>query len=159
MILLYYINKQQQEHHHHSIVALSRTDFCLHFLVMKSSQVFVESNSWSYEKTHNPSCDTSTDVMYLTIFKVIKVSVDECLETVYCGKLRGTAPLTKVTKNGFEILVGQVVFKLWIKIFKMFFFFFSSITQEPLGLPKFDASLEFLGQFIKRCIYHFSNRC
>ena len=31
-------------------------------------------------------------------------------------------------------LVGQAVFKLWIKIVRMFFGF---ITPEPLGLPKF----------------------
>ena len=31
------------------------------------------------------------------------------------------------------ILVGQAVFKLWIKIVKMLF---GSITQEPLGLLK-----------------------
>ena len=37
-------------------------------------------------------------------------------------------------KNGIEILVGQMVFKLWIKTFKMLF---GSITQESLGLLKF----------------------
>ena len=36
--------------------------------------------------------------------------------------------------NGIEILVGQAVFKLWIKTVKMMF---GSITQEPPGLPKF----------------------
>ena len=42
--------------------------------------------------------------------------------------------LSKELKNGIEILVGQVFFKLWIKTVKMMF---GSITQEPLGLPKF----------------------
>ena len=41
--------------------------------------------------------------------------------------------LFKELKNGIKILVGQAVFKLWIKTVKMF----GSITQEPLGLPKF----------------------
>ena len=40
----------------------------------------------------------------------------------------------KEFKNGTEILAGQAVFKLWIKTVKMLF---GSITQEPLGLPKF----------------------
>ena len=38
------------------------------------------------------------------------------------------------SKNDIEILVGQAVFKLWIKTVKMLF---GSIIQEPLGLPKF----------------------
>ena len=38
------------------------------------------------------------------------------------------------TKNGNEILVDQVVYRLWIKTVKMLFW---SITQEPLGLLKF----------------------
>ena len=38
----------------------------------------------------------------------------------------------KELKNGIEILVGQAVFKLYIKTVKMMF---RSITQEPLGLP------------------------
>ena len=42
--------------------------------------------------------------------------------------------LFKELKNGIEILVGQAVFKLWIKTVKILF---GSITQEPLGLPKF----------------------
>ena len=42
--------------------------------------------------------------------------------------------LSKELKNGIEILEGQAVFKLWIKIVKMLF---GSIIQEPLGLPKF----------------------
>ena len=37
-------------------------------------------------------------------------------------------------KNGTEILVGQAVLKFWIKTVKMLF---ESVTQEPLGLPKF----------------------
>ena len=37
-------------------------------------------------------------------------------------------------KNGIEILVGQAVFKLWIKTVKVMF---GSITQDPLGLSKF----------------------
>ena len=42
--------------------------------------------------------------------------------------------LFKELKNGIEILVGQVVFNLWIKTVKMLF---GSITQDPLDLPKF----------------------
>ena len=41
--------------------------------------------------------------------------------------------LFKELRNGIEILVGQVVFKLWIKTVKMLF---GSITLKPLGLPK-----------------------
>ena len=40
---------------------------------------------------------------------------------------------SKELENGIEILVGQVVFKLWIKTFKMLF---GSINQEPLGVLK-----------------------
>ena len=54
-------------------------------------------------------------------------------------------------KNGIEILVGQAVFKLWIKTFKMLF---GSITQEPLGLPNFHAIFEFLGQLTAGCIHN-----
>ena len=42
--------------------------------------------------------------------------------------------LFKELKNDFEILVDQVIFKLWIKTIKMLF---GSISQEQLGLPKF----------------------
>ena len=42
--------------------------------------------------------------------------------------------LSKELKNGIEILIGQAVSELWIKTVKMLF---GSITQEPLGLPKF----------------------
>ena len=38
-------------------------------------------------------------------------------------------------KNGVEILVGQAVCKIWIKTVKIMFW---SITQEPLGLLKFE---------------------
>ena len=41
--------------------------------------------------------------------------------------------LFKEFKIDVEILVGQAVCKLWIKIAKMML---ESITQEPLGLPK-----------------------
>ena len=41
--------------------------------------------------------------------------------------------LFKELKNGIEILVGQAVYKLSIKTFKILF---GSITQEPLGLLK-----------------------
>ena len=57
--------------------------------------------------------------------------------------------LPKKLKNGIEILVGQAVFKLWIKTVKMLF---GSITQEPLGLPNFHAIFEFLGQLTAGCI-------
>ena len=45
-----------------------------------------------------------------------------------------TSKLSKELENGIEILVGQTVFKLWIKAVKVLF---ESITQEPLVLPKF----------------------
>ena len=51
--------------------------------------------------------------------------------------LKNNAPYTKFSKeleNGFEILVGQAVFKLWIKTDKKLF---ESIAQEPLDLSKF----------------------
>ena len=38
------------------------------------------------------------------------------------------------TKNGIEIMIGQMIFKLWIKTVKILFW---SITQEPLGLLEF----------------------
>ena len=60
--------------------------------------------------------------------------------------------LSKELKNGIGILVGQVVFKLWIKTFKMLF---GSLTQEPLGLLKFWCYFEFFGQFTIRCIHYF----
>ena len=59
--------------------------------------------------------------------------------------------LPKKLKNGIEILVGQAVFKLWIKTVKMLF---GSITQEPLGLPNFHAIFEFLGQLTAGCIHY-----
>ena len=63
--------------------------------------------------------------------------------------------LSKELKNGIEILVGQVVYKLWINIFNLFF---GSITQEPLDLLNVDAIFEFLGQFTTRCIHYISKR-
>ena len=45
-----------------------------------------------------------------------------------------TSKLSKELENGIEILVGQTVFKLWIKAVKVLF---ESITQEPLVLHKF----------------------
>ena len=42
-------------------------------------------------------------------------------------------PIVQETQNGIEILVDQVVFKLWIKTVKTLFW---TITQEPLGLLK-----------------------
>ena len=59
--------------------------------------------------------------------------------------------LPKKLKNGIEILVGQAVFKLWIKTVKMLF---GSITQESLGLPNFYAIFEFLGQLPVGCIHY-----
>ena len=46
--------------------------------------------------------------------------------------------LFKEFKMALKFLVSQAVFKLWIKTVKMLF---GSITQEPLGLPIFDAIL------------------
>ena len=52
-------------------------------------------------------------------------------------------------KNGIEILVGQAIFKLWIKTVKLMLW---SITH---GLLRY-AICEFLGQFTIRCICYFS---
>ena len=64
--------------------------------------------------------------------------------------------LPQKLKNGIEILVRQAVFKLWIKTVKMLF---GSITQEPLGLPNFYATFEFLGQLTVGCIHYLLKRC
>ena len=48
-------------------------------------------------------------------------------------------------KNGIEILVGQVVFKLWFKTVKIMFW---SITQEQIGLLKFNAIFESLDNLL-----------
>ena len=66
--------------------------------------------------------------------------------------------LSKELKNGIEILIGPVVFKLWIKIVKILFW---SITQEPLNLPKFQCYFwvgftihyKMYMLFLKRCWY------
>ena len=58
--------------------------------------------------------------------------------------------LSKELKNGTEILVGQVVFKLWIKTVKIIFW---SILKNPLPYLNFSVIFEFLGQFTIRCIY------
>ena len=42
--------------------------------------------------------------------------------------------MSKELKNSIQILVDQVVFKLWIKTVKILFW---SVTQELLGLLKF----------------------
>ena len=42
--------------------------------------------------------------------------------------------LSKELKTGIEILVGQAVFKLWIKTVKIMFW---PKAKEPLGLLKF----------------------
>ena len=57
------------------------------------------------------------------------------LSTLF-GKLKYAlhSHLSRELKNGVEILVGQAIFKLWIKTAKVLF---GSIIQEPLGLPKF----------------------
>ena len=64
--------------------------------------------------------------------------------------------LPKKLKHGIGILVGQAVFKLWIKTVKMLF---GSITQELLGLPNFYAIFESLGQLTVGCIHYLSKRC
>ena len=65
-------------------------------------------------------------VLYLKIINTfLKITY-----TSYCK-------LFKALKNGIESLVSQAVFRLswlWIKTVKMLF---GSVTQEPLGLPKF----------------------
>ena len=61
------------------------------------------------------------------------------LEIITCASF---SKLFKKLKNGIEILVGQAVLKLWIKIVKMLF---GSIILRTLGLSKFDAIFEFFG--------------
>ena len=58
---------------------------------------------------------------------------------------------SKELKNDIEILVDQVVFKLWIKIVKILF-----LIKKYLAYLNFNIIFEFLGQFTIRCIYHFS---
>ena len=49
-------------------------------------------------------------------------------------------------KNGIKISVGQAVLELLIKtVFRMFL----SVSQEPLGLPKFICHLEFLNSLLQ----------
>ena len=66
------------------------------------------------------------------MFCALSQNCQHHLEKIYASYSK----LSKELKNGIEILVGQAAFKLWIKTVKMLF---GSITQEPLGLPKFDA--------------------
>ena len=57
------------------------------------------------------------------------------LSTSFCKIIYASySKLSKELKNGIEILVGPAVIKLWIKKVKILFW---SITQEPLGLLKF----------------------
>ena len=62
------------------------------------------------------------------------------------------------SKNGIEILVGQAVFKLWIKTVEIIFWSITLRTQELPGLLKCLFFPLFLGQFAIRCIYYFSKR-
>ena len=59
----------------------------------------------------------------------------------------------KELKNGIEISVGQAVFKLQIKTFKMLFL--DQLQNNRLAHLNVDAIFEFLGQFTLRCIYYF----
>ena len=61
-------------------------------------------------------------MFYLKIINTLSRTIYESYSKLY-----------KELKNVIQILVGQAVFKLWIKIVKMLF---GSITQEPLDLPK-----------------------
>ena len=64
--------------------------------------------------------------------------------------------LSKELKNGIKISIGQAIFKLWLKTFKMMF---GSKTQNRLAYLTFDAIFEFFVQFTLQSIYYFSRRC
>ena len=51
------------------------------------------------------------------------------------------------------MLVGQVVFKLWIKTVKLLFLIDNSRTTKPT--KNFDTIFEFLGYFTISYIHHF----
>ena len=68
--------------------------------------------------------------------------------------------LSEKLKNGLYVFiyfffVDPVVLELLIKTFKILF---SSITQEPPGLPLSNAIMEFLRQFASECLYYFSKK-
>ena len=75
--------------------------------------------------TATPTPNLADFVLYLKI-----------INTSWKIKNASYSKLLKELKNGIMILVqvGQVLFKLWIKTFKLLS---GSITQELLGLPKF----------------------
>ena len=58
-------------------------------------------------------------------------------------------------KNGIEILVGQVVFKLWIKQSKCCL---DQYLKNRSAYPNFKAIFEFLGQFTIKYIHYFSQK-
>ena len=91
--------------------------------------------------TAPPTPKLACFVLYLKMINIF-------LKIIYASYSK----LSKKLKNGIEILVGQVVFKLWIKTVKMLF---GSITQKHLAYLNFDAIFEFLGQFTITCTYYF----
>ena len=68
----------------------------------------------------------------ISIFCALSQNYRRFLEKEYMH-LISHCKLSKELENGIEI-IGQAVFKLWIKTFKTLF---GSITQEPSGLLKF----------------------
>ena len=71
----------------------------------------------------HPNQKLASFVLYLKIINTI-------LKNNICISMQ----IVQGTKHGIEILVGQAVFKLWIKTVKILFW---SITQELLGLLRF----------------------
>ena len=67
--------------------------------------------------------------------------------------------LSKKLKNDIEILVDQVVFKLWIKTVKILFWSIHCNSRTAWPTKMLMLFLEFLGQFTIRCMYHFSKIC
>ena len=62
----------------------------------------------------------------------------------------------KKLKNGIDILVGQAVYKLEVKIVKMLDL--DQKLKNRLACLTFDAIFEFLVRFSIRCIHYFSKR-
>ena len=96
-----------------------------------------------YPATNIPKCTSRLELFYFYIFILFVfrgcytpnqklacfVLYVKIINTFLKNNASGSK-LSKELKNGIEILVGQAVFKLWIKTVKIVFW---SITQEPLG--------------------------
>ena len=91
--------------------------------------------------------DYCTSYPYLhVLYSISKESTPSCKIT-YAPSLV-YSKLFKDLQNGIEILVGQAVFKLWIKLVKMLF---GLITQEMFHC--LNAIFEFIRKFTIRYMY------